>query len=118
VTLRKADGTELAIPSKMPYRAAAKGDTFIVVGPAGGGYGDPMQREPQRVLNDVLDGFVTREQARADYGVVIRNDLTIDQAATAALRRGDVDSGEVPVGPETEASRLLAMPLPGGSARG
>jgi N-methylhydantoinase B len=116
VTLRKADGTELAIPSKMPYRAASQGDTFIVVGPAGGGYGDPMQRQPQRVLNDVLDGFVTRQQARADDGVVIRDDLTIDQAATAALRCGDADSGEAHDG--SEANRLLAMPLPGGPARG
>jgi hypothetical protein len=67
VTLCKADGTELAVPSKMPYRAASRGDTFIVVGPAGGGYGDPRRREPQRMLSDVLDGFMTWEQACTDY---------------------------------------------------
>ena len=113
MTLRKADGTELAVPSKMPYRAALQGDTAIVVGPAGGGYGDRRKREPERVLSDVLDGFMTREQARADYDVVIRADLTLDHAATAMLRRGALDSNEAYAGQETEANRTLAMPLPG-----
>jgi N-methylhydantoinase B len=113
LTLRKADGTELAVPSKMPYRATSQGDTFIVVGPAGGGYGDPKQREPERVLSDVLDGFVTREQARTDYGVVIRDDLTLDHAATATLRDGALDYAAAQAGRETEANAMLAMPLPG-----
>jgi N-methylhydantoinase B len=113
VTLRKADGTELAVPSKMPYRAASQGNTFIVVGPAGGGYGDPRKREPERVLSDVHDGFMTREQARTDYDVVIRDDLTIDHEATATLRSGPLDLGEPQAGRETEAIRTLAMPLPG-----
>jgi hypothetical protein len=38
-------------------------------------------------LSDVLDGFMTREQARTDYDVVIRADLTIDYEATAGLRK-------------------------------
>ena len=118
VTLRKADGTEQAIPSKMPYRAASRGDSFIVVGPAGGGYGDPMKREPERVLSDVLDGFLTREQARSDYAVVIRDDLTIDHKSTATLRVGALDAGESQAAPETEQNRRLAMPLPAGAAHG
>ncbi len=86
LTLRKADGTERAMPSKMPYEAASKGDTFIVVGPAGGGYGDPKKRDPERVLADVLDGFVSIDDARAQYGVSFREDMTVDWDATAALR--------------------------------
>jgi N-methylhydantoinase B len=97
----------------MPYRAASQGDTFIVVGPAGGGYGDPRKREPERVLSDVHDGFMTREQARTDYDVVIHDDLTIDHEATATLRSGPLDLGEPQAGGETEAIRTLAMPLPG-----
>jgi N-methylhydantoinase B len=55
---------------------------------AGGGYGDPLERDPQSVLGDVLDGYVTIAGARADYGVVIDDQgLMIDQAATADLRR-------------------------------
>ena len=79
------------MPSKMPYEAAGKGDTFIVVGPAGGGYGDPKKRDPERVLADVLDGFVSIDDAREQYGVSIRQNMTVDRAATAALR-GQADS--------------------------
>ncbi len=86
LTLRGADGTERAMPSKMPYEAVRKGDRFIVVGPAGGGYGDPKKRDPERVLADVLDGFVSLDDAREQYGVSIREDMTVDLAATAALR--------------------------------
>jgi N-methylhydantoinase B len=53
--------------------------------PGGGGVGDPRERDPQRVLDDVLDGLITVEDANRDYGVVIAND-TIDQTATKAAR--------------------------------
>ncbi len=53
-----------------------------------GGYGDPLERDPEAVLGDVLDGYVTVAGARANYGVVIdQQSLTIDHAATAELRR-------------------------------
>ena len=39
--------------------------------PVGGGYGDPLERDPQKVLDDVLDGFITVDHARDDYGVVL-----------------------------------------------
>jgi N-methylhydantoinase B len=58
----------------------------------GGGWGDPLERDPQRVLEDVLDEYVSVEGAEHDYGVVLRGsleelDLTIDWEATNALRR-------------------------------
>ena len=54
----------------------------------GGGYGDPKARDPERVRRDVVRGYVTVEAARDDYGVAINpDDLTIDTAATAALRK-------------------------------
>ncbi len=86
LTLCTADGGEHAMPSKMPYRAVGKGDKFIVVGPAGGGYGDPKKRDPERVLADVLDGFVSVAQARAVYGVAIDQAMQIDVETTAQLR--------------------------------
>ena len=52
----------------------------------GGGYGDPMEREPVAVLEDVIDGYVTRAVARDEYGVIITEDLEIDHAATDASR--------------------------------
>ena len=54
-----------------------------------GGYGDPLERDPQRVLEDVLDDYVSIEAARRDYGVVITGAapaLTVDERATRELR--------------------------------
>ena len=56
--------------------------------PGGGGFGPPFQRDPARVAEDVRNGLVSLQGARLDYGVVItdRDSLTIDDAATTALR--------------------------------
>ena len=61
----------------------------------GGGYGDPFAREPERVLRDVRDGYVSIDGAARDYGVVVRGDpdedpegLVVDEDATAELRGG------------------------------
>jgi N-methylhydantoinase B len=60
---------------------------------AGGGWGDPFTREPERVLRDVRNEYVSQESARELYGVVIDGDpdrdpegLRIDEQKTAALR--------------------------------
>jgi N-methylhydantoinase B len=67
--------------------ALKPGDVVRVDMNAGGGYGDPLDRDPELVLGDVLDGYVTVQGARDDYGVVIDpHTLTIDHAATRALR--------------------------------
>ena len=53
----------------------------------GGGYGDPMEREAQAVLEDVLDEFITVDDARELYGVAINPaSMTIDEAATLEQR--------------------------------
>jgi N-methylhydantoinase B len=63
------------------------GDIVRVNMNAGGGYGDPLERDPELVLGDVLDGYVSIQGARDDYGVVIiPESLAIDQRATAELR--------------------------------
>jgi N-methylhydantoinase B/oxoprolinase/acetone carboxylase alpha subunit len=54
--------------------------------PGGGGFGDPRRRDPQSVRDDVLDGLITVEEARRDYGVVMDVHGEIDLAATARLR--------------------------------
>jgi N-methylhydantoinase B len=54
--------------------------------PGGGGFGDPQARDPQRVRDDVLDGLITAEEARRDYGVVIGADGEIDRAETERIR--------------------------------
>ncbi len=82
--IRAAGGDE-PLPSKLPYRPANNGDRFLAVGPCGGGYGDPLAREPAKVLDDVLDGLISAATAEADYGVIIA-DSTVDEVATERLR--------------------------------
>lgn len=54
----------------------------------GGGYGDPLERSPERVLDDVLDGFVSRQSAEDEYGVVLDADTptVVDVEATQRRR--------------------------------
>ena len=67
------------------------GDTFAVAGSGGGGYGDPFERDPQLVLQDVLAGWVTEEAARRDYGVAIAGGV-VDAGTTKTLRSGHGDA--------------------------
>jgi N-methylhydantoinase B len=65
------------------------GDVISFQQSGAGGYGDPLERDPARVLEDVLDDYVSIEAARDDYGVVITGtgaDLRVDARATASLR--------------------------------
>ena len=69
--------------------ALADGDLVRSVTGTGGGFGDPRDREPERVRDDVLDGYVTVERARAEYGVALDPaTLELDAAETARLRGG------------------------------
>jgi N-methylhydantoinase B len=64
-----------------------RGDVYRHELPGGGGWGDPLQREPARVLRDVRNELVSLDSARRDYGVVIDAErLVVDEAATARLR--------------------------------
>lgn len=74
------------LPSKIPDRRMRTGDTLRTISPCGGGYGDPLERDPSRVLDDVLDGFVSEESAREQYEVVISGGI-LDVGATEELRR-------------------------------
>ncbi|MBI4283827.1 MAG: hydantoinase B/oxoprolinase family protein [Chloroflexi bacterium] len=68
--------------------ALKPGDVVRVETNAGGGYGDPFERDPKAVLGDVLDRYVSVRGARDDYGVVISEEtLQLNLAATRVLRR-------------------------------
>lgn len=84
--LERAGGKVEHLPSKAPYTPIKAGDLFVCVGPAGGGYGDPLARAPSAVLDDVLDGVISRESAARDYGVVVSDGLTLDETGTERLR--------------------------------
>ncbi len=61
------------------------GDVVRLVWPGAGGWGNPLKRDPLKVVEDVHNGFVSKKAAEEDYGVVIR-DGAIDHAATRAKR--------------------------------
>jgi N-methylhydantoinase B len=52
----------------------------------GGGWGDPIERDAALVRSDVLEELVSREAALEHYGVVLRDDLTLDETATQQRR--------------------------------
>ena len=53
----------------------------------GGGWGDPLERDPQMVLTDFLNSYISKQGAHDDYGVVIDDRGQIDLKATDALRQ-------------------------------
>ena len=82
------------------------GDTVTFLMGGGGGYGDPFERDPKAVRQDVEMSFVSREAARLEYGVAIGNDGALDGAATARLRARrakDNIHADFDFGPEREA---------------
>jgi N-methylhydantoinase B len=74
------------LPAKVHGLRNLAGDCIGFLAPCGGGYGDPLERSPEQVRDDVLDDFCTREHAHAAYGVVLDDKLEIDRAATEARR--------------------------------
>ncbi|MCO7124313.1 hypothetical protein NIE88_00750 [Sporolactobacillus shoreicorticis] len=48
----------MSLPSKVPYKKTHPGETLEIVGPCGGGYGDPFERDPKAILADVLDDYI------------------------------------------------------------
>ncbi|MDA1357539.1 MAG: hydantoinase B/oxoprolinase family protein [Proteobacteria bacterium] len=86
IVLERNNGDSQKLPSKVPYMLAKAGDRTIVTGPCGGGYGNPLERDPQRVLQDISDEYISIAVAEQNYGVVIAADSTVNLAATEELR--------------------------------
>ena len=83
--LARADGSEEWLPAKCDGVNVRQGDVLYFNTWGGGGWGDPMERDPELVRVDVDRGIVSREGAKR-YGVVINDDGAVDQAATSKLR--------------------------------
>ncbi len=62
---------ELPIPTKTDFVPVRCGDVLRVLTPGGGGWGDPLERESSKVLDDFTLGLVSIASAERDYGVVI-----------------------------------------------
>jgi N-methylhydantoinase B len=87
-TLVKAPGdAELHVPKNQPLTWPA-GTEVLYMTAGGGGWGDPLERDPERVLRDVREEYVSEAHAREQYGVVLTAQRdAVDAPATAELRR-------------------------------
>jgi N-methylhydantoinase B len=85
VVLETGEGT-LELPANLSNRTVEGGARMRTVAPCGGGWGAPLEREPAAVRDDVRDDLLDRATAREAYGVVLDDNLAVDEAATADLR--------------------------------
>jgi N-methylhydantoinase B len=83
--LRRADGEVVELDAWARV-VLAPGETIISISSGGGGYGPPYERDVQRVVRDVVDGWVSVERARDAYGVVLDAGGRVDEGATRSLR--------------------------------
>jgi N-methylhydantoinase B/oxoprolinase/acetone carboxylase alpha subunit len=87
--INPGDPDEKRLPGRYADYPLKRGDVFRLATPGGGGYGDPLAREPDRVLADIREGYVSRAAAERDYGIVLvetAGGLRIDRDATARRR--------------------------------
>ncbi len=87
-SLQSEGGTVRPLTSKVAGLRLKNGDLLSMEFAGGGGWGDPRKREGERVRQDVVRGYVSRQAARDDYGVAINDDFSIDAEETARLRAG------------------------------
>ncbi len=89
------DGHEArdAANAKVFMQRLASKEGFYARSGGGGGFGSPLERDPSRVAFDVHEDYVSAKSALDDYGVVLKADGTVDQAATKALRATMVPQG-------------------------
>ena len=79
-------GENQVVPAKVTM-TIKRGDVYRHEQPGPGGWGDPLEREPRGVLQDVRNEFVSLAAAREDYAVVVDpSTWTVDEEATAELR--------------------------------
>jgi N-methylhydantoinase B len=83
--LEKADGTKTVVGNKLDSLDVEAGDQLHFITWGGGGWGDPLERDPELVAKEVRQGLVSVEGARR-YGVVLSNAGGVDANATDALR--------------------------------
>ena len=107
-------GAEQRVLPAMPMEAIrlAKGDVFCHISAGGGGHGSPLDREPERVLEDVLEERLSTEYARRVYGVVIDPaGMVVDPDATDQLRHEMHARAVMRSQPDPEYLRLFLEPL-------
>lgn len=98
----------------MPMEAVKlkSGDVFCHISAGGGGHGSPLDRDPERVLEDVVEERLTADYARRVYGVIIEPArMTVDREATERLRSETCKRKADKAQPDPEYLRLFLEPL-------
>lgn len=84
--IERASGREEVVELNSFFHVDA-GDVIELREMGGPGYGNPLERDPERVFRDFEDGYVSRAKAADIYGVVISQEGRVDQQATVALKK-------------------------------
>jgi N-methylhydantoinase B len=84
--LKLSHETEFMQVNVMRHFVAANSQAIINSG-SGGGWGNPLERDPERVALDVREGYVSLQAAEKDYGVVLGSDMTVNYEETTKLRQ-------------------------------
>lgn len=93
--IHRTSGEYEQMPSKFDAVVMNPGDLWVMRTGGGGGWGNPFERDPERVVRDVAVGLITAEQARSWYGTIVKgNPPILDDEETAALRSDSDVSAE------------------------
>lgn len=79
-------------PGKVAGHPVPQGSAIIIRSAGGGGYGDPLARDPRRVAKDLNEGYISAAPAHDVYGLVLEADGSVDAAATGARRKAIRDA--------------------------
>jgi N-methylhydantoinase B len=103
IGIRRNGRWEMDLPNAKIFNVRLnRGDAYMMQSGGGGGFGDPMERDPELVAEDVREGYVSRAVAQNVYGVVLTPDGDVAPLATNVRRKG-----EAPARAEEEAFEVI-----------
>ncbi len=87
IGIRRKGEWDTDMPNAKIFGVRLKAGDAYLMQSGGGGFGNPLERDPERVAHDVREGYVSRDAAHRDYGVIVTDDGRLSETATAELRK-------------------------------